>query len=330
MIFKKEKNTKAEEFRKYIAVNVSLSFDNLEPYIDPAERKYLTPLLGKELYDQLITFYNNNQSEEDSELWNSLLHLCQHAVINLALLKAYPVLNAHISDSGISRAHSKEKALYKYQEDLLIDSFKEDGFNGLDDVLAFLEDNINKFPKWKKSDNYTLIKSSIIKSTAEFNAVYNIGNSRIVFLQLKPYINQVVDLDVPSILGEDLTNRIITSLAADTPDEKITNLLPDLRKTIVFSSIALGVDEMGLNVTERGMLFSLRTEGDGNTEQQLPDQEYLAMLQSKNQKTANKYFSRLVRYITSHAEDYPEFTGDNSSPFAIRRDNSGKKTVWLM
>jgi len=330
MIFKKENNPKAEEFRKYIAVNISLSFDNLRPYIDSAERKFLMPLLGKSLYDQLITFYNSDQTGTDSQIWKTFLERCQAAVINLALLNAYPVLNAFISDSGISRTHDKEKALFKYQEDALIDSFKENGFNGLDDVLEYLEANISKFDKWKESANYTLIKKSIIKSTSEFNAVYNIGNSRIVFLQLKPFINQIIDLELPSILGEDLVNRITTSLESETPDEKITNLLPDLRKTIVFSSIALGIDELGLNITERGSLFTLKTEGDGNTEQQFPGQEYLAMLQSKNQKTANKYFSRLVRYITSHADDYPEFTGDNTSPYAIHRDNTGKKTAWLM
>ena len=56
-LFRPEMNTKAEEFKQFLPVNVTCSFRSLAPAIALCERKYLLPILGETLLDRLSAYY---------------------------------------------------------------------------------------------------------------------------------------------------------------------------------------------------------------------------------------------------------------------------------
>src|SRR4030042_1913038 len=101
-----------------------------------------------------------------------LLRLIRIAEINLAFYIGFPVLNVIISAAGFQRIGESDAArgLYKYQETDLKKYFEEAGYNGLDDILKYIEDNLEYFPEWEESSIYISRKSAFIKNAETFDA----------------------------------------------------------------------------------------------------------------------------------------------------------------
>ena len=59
--------TDIEEVREYVSVNKSFDLENIAPYLDRAESKYIIPVLGDELYDYLNRLVNAEQSPDLTE-----------------------------------------------------------------------------------------------------------------------------------------------------------------------------------------------------------------------------------------------------------------------
>ena len=192
MFFKLAENTRAEEIRKYIPVSVATSFSNVSPLIGSAETKYILPLLGQTLYDQVHAYYTTPETlptgvtEANRAKFDILIEHIQRSLINLTYFAGFEFLSVSINDSGFHRQENDtEKSLFKYQEEAIKNQFKDAGFNGLDTMLEYIEANPTVFLLFTASSAYTLRKESIIPSTKIFDDLININGSRLVFLKLK-------------------------------------------------------------------------------------------------------------------------------------------------
>jgi len=130
------------------AVGAGTDFNRLKPHIQNSETAYLRPLLGPGLFKELQDFYNDPDADppvENKILLPELLSLTQRSLIHLTYWSGFQVLNATISDGGFKRTENeKVKSLFKYQEVELKEYFKTTGFNGLDEILFYLETEIGK------------------------------------------------------------------------------------------------------------------------------------------------------------------------------------------
>jgi len=139
-------------------------FNRLKPHIENAENRYIKPLLGLPMYYSLQEFYEADypQSPSDKEkLQKELLVKVQFATVHLAFFVGFDFLNISFTDAGFQRIETERtKGLFKYQEDSIKAYFSETGLNALDDVLVFLEVNIDSFEEFMNSENFNkLIKS---------------------------------------------------------------------------------------------------------------------------------------------------------------------------
>ena len=252
MLFKSTLNVKAEEIRQYITVNSSISFDSISPYIEYAETTYIKAILGSDQYLELCAYYEDplawpdnpadpKTHEDDLE---KLLSLVQRSLINLAYHDGFSMLSVNIGDSGAYRKETEnQKALFQYQEENLKTSFRTQGFNGLDAILEFLEDNIEKFPVFAASDTYTVFKSKFIKTTPEFDEIVNIRNSRLVFLHLQRYIDQVNDFEIKPVIGAEFFEELITAMTSveDLTDSQKA-VIAFIQKIQAYLSVSKGIE----------------------------------------------------------------------------------------
>ena len=226
-----------EEIKQFLAVGAGTDFNRLKPHIRNAETAYLRPLLGIGLFKELQDFYDNppeNPLVGENILFSELLSLVQRSLIHLTYWSGFQVLNATISDGGFKRTENeKVKSLFKYQEVELKEYFKTTGFNGLDEILFYLEMEIKKseaesvnFKSFIDSDAWTILKSSFIPDTNAFNSIIFINHSRLTFLRLKSPIQLVEDLNIKPILGETIFNEIKLEMVKPKPAEKVNVILP--------------------------------------------------------------------------------------------------------
>jgi hypothetical protein len=327
-----------DEIKQFLAVGAGTDFNRLKPHIQNAETAYLRPLLGAGLFNELQDFYDNppaNPLEGGNTLFRELLSLVQRTLIHLTYWSGFQVLNATISDGGFKRTENeKVKSLFKYQEVELKEYFKTTGFNGLDEILFYLEMEIGKsegetfnFKSFVDSDAWTILKSSFISDTSTFNSIVFINHSRLTFLRLKSPMQLVEDLDIKPLLGEAIFNEIKLEMVKPKAAVKVLAILPYIQKASAYLATALLMEESGADLTEKGLFFeSTSSENNLTTNQQPSESDRINFLAKRNKGIGMNYLEQLKSYLNANATDWPGYSGQTGN--ALRRNNTDKKSFW--
>lgn len=331
------------EVRYVIQVNQATSFDRLAPHIQPAEREVLANAISPEVLDVIQAFhddatktkitspkslvnvyksFDNTKPADVEEANRILLWLCQYAIIHTAFFIGFDLLNALFTDGGHKRQESNEiKSLFKYQEDRIKDYYRTTGLNGIDTVIDFLERNVHIFTTYKaQSDTY---KARIIGSTREFQSVYDIQNSRLVYMALVPFINDAINLILEPELGKTNIDFIISEIVKTSPDAKVVALLPYIRPVLAFYAVVDLMRNSGAEITEKGLFFR-GLKAISNSDLYMPaDKPRVDSLIMSRIQVADSYLSRLKQFmLASTAWQLPL----NPRSKAITRDNTNKKS----
>lgn len=321
-----------KEIQTFLPIGVGNEFNRLKPHIENAENKYIKPLIGIEMYDELQEFYDVDYPVEPSEVQiatKNLLTKIQHATIHLAYFVGFDFLNTTVSDAGFQRTESdRTKGLYKYQEDNLRTYFSDAGFNSLDNVLVFLENNIEHFSEFKAHENWTILKKAFLPTVKIVETIpFNLHGSRLIFLAMKPHFAFVEDTTIRTTLGETIYTEIKTELAKDTPAEKVTAILPYIRKPLIYLASAMLMEETGATLDDKGLYFEKLTGNYPSNKMKGPstDQRIAAMV-ARNLHIGNSYLEMLKSYLIENAEDWEDYSGQTGS--IPNRDNTNKKTFW--
>ena len=321
------------EIKQFLPIGTGNDFNRLKPHIENAEQKYILPLLGTALYEELVEFYQDalplTEPTEVQQAMIDLLEKIQHSVIHLAYFVGYDFLNISVSDSGFQRLESEhKKGLFKYQEDNLKQYFSDAGFNSLDTILLFIETNIIHFSEFKASSNWTIFKGSFIPTVNTLEQIpYSVFGSRLTFLSLKPHLAFVEDTVIKSALGETIYSEVKTEMIKDAPAAKVTAILPYIRKPLIYFAAALLMEETGATLGKNGLFFEkLNGNNPDNREKQPSSEERILARIKRSNDVGNAYLDALKSYLLSNAETWTEFDGTTGSIF--NRDNTEKKTFW--
>lgn len=328
MIFSKDKWSNGDEIRAFVKVNTAVSFAMLETPLNNALNLFLKPLLGPSLSARLVEIYNNDAPKDTEE---ELLRIAQRANANLALWYEFDAISVRITDAGFQRQESENgtfKPAYKYQEDNLRQSYKNKGFNALDEMLDFLYLHISDFPEFANSNTYKSQQSAIVRSTADVNNVVFINNSRLVFLRLQTHLKFVETMLLIPAIGEDLYNHLINSLLNDPVEEIEKKHIEMLRKACANYIVVMAVRRLMMetgSLTDRGLYFTTVEAVEKGNEKRQPLSTDRIAIQIQNLKAdADMYMGTLQRVISAH---FPEFHAGNPQR-VFDRDNDHKRTFW--
>lgn len=326
MIFSKEKWDVNGELRQVIKVSKALSFDKMESSLCAAWNQFIVPVLGEAMTAKLIEIYESKEPTNQVKLDLELLQLCQRANGNLALWYNYDELSLSITDAGFQRQESESmKSLYKYQETSLRNGFKNKGFNALDEVLLFLERNIEFYPEYKSS--YTLYRNNIVRSTEEVNQTYFINNSRLIFLRLQTHLQLTEQTNLLPALGVNLYDYLVKSIPdtnlSDDEKVRVEALRIKAGKVIIMYSVQRLLQETG-SVTDRGLYFTSISGGGGDETVQPVELERINIQVRQANADAQSYLTSLMRYVKTTFPDL--YVGDIHKVYD--RDNDNKKTFW--
>ena len=326
MLFSTHEETFLTEIQEVLPVSSATSRDKIWPFLDQAERKYIRPLLST-LYADVDKFYNDNDnwtggSGDDTEVYSGLLSLIHSATINLAYFIGFDLLNVIASDAGFQQTGDNQgfKSLYKYQQDNLRTYFSETGYNGLDDMLTYIEENIEYFPQWEASAVNTARKTAIIKDADQFDALCFINRSRLTFLRLQRHMAEVIDFEIKPMLST-VWAALLVELESDDPDIAYINLAAEIRKPLAYLSCAKLIEQTG-NLTDRGLFFEGKSSGS-------PDSNYKNPVTGPSAEEASETFCETGRRYLELLRQYlitNEFIVTVAASAVYDRDNDYKKT----
>lgn len=320
------KNT--PEIRKHLPVNINLSIENLKPFIGRSEIKYLIPLLGLEQYEEIKAYADSNTTNEDLE---KLLNVCIPPIVFLSVYEGYDLLNVEFSDSGFHRNETEgKKGLYGYQERNIKGYLKNTGFNGLENVLKFLEENIDTYEKWADSEACSSAYDGLIRTASEFSKFYvQLRDSSIVFRQMKSAMQRAEDFQIRCKIGDtivDTVKELIKDREIDQPtNNKYKLLLPYIQKPLAYLTVYEAANELGVKLTDKGMYFEEVNAGliPDNISETSPDSKVEA-IKTQTYAYGRRYLTLLANYLNDHAADFEEYTPISDD--VVVADQSSKKT----
>lgn len=338
MLFSEDKNIKAEEIKQYLSIDVGLSFDTIKPYIASCEAEYIKPLLGTLQYNELLAYYNWKNTHSGSGSYNNtgsssadapalelLLQACQKALINLAFFRGFAiVIVSGFANNGPYRLENEnQKTLYKYQEDNLRDLFKTEGFNGLDEILRHLEENINLYPLFEASAQYQSIKTSFIKSAVDFSNCHFINDNRLIFVRLQPNISAVEQKIIKPQLGLPLYNKIKNDQAFDN---ELTTLI---KYAIAKLSIADAITHFNLNITEQGLMLTELSLINSYQKNKPADVSLNVSVRTEAEKEAQSYLDMITEYLAINTEKFKDYYDPQTKASIIEINNTNKKIITI-
>lgn len=344
MIFSAEKWNKGAEIKAVMKVNTALTFDMMEAPLRNAFRQFLVPLLGEAMAAEVIEIYlfgpnpdileqNTSGATGREKLDARLLEICQRANANLAFWYDFDEISVRITDAGFQRQKSDNdesfQGVYKYKEDNLRDSFRNKGFNALDELLEFLYAHIAEYPEFAGSQAYQDRKSAIVRNAADVNDVCYINASRIIFLRLQPHLKFVEEMFLQPAVGERLYEHLIDCLVNPPQDDAGRKNVERLRlacsRYISTMAVRRLLMETG-SVTDRGLYFTATQPVDKGNEAQKPvDAERIAVQIQNLKSDADMYMAALLRTVRDSFGEF--YQGDPRRIYD--RDNENKRTFWI-
>jgi len=301
-----------EDFQKYCTISYNFSLPTIQPYLVKADRKYLKRYLSKELYKN----YAVTKPTDETAL--EVYDLLQEASANIALLYYTKVGIIHITDGGFSIAQNeKTKPAEWWQVRDLRRQLLETGMEAIDDALRIMQNTSGEtFKLWKDSDAYTEFSEFFTQTTDDFQKRYNINESRMTFINLKPHIKRTEAKYFKSVLGKETIAKI--KLADNDFRKKAKELAKDAQVDFTISEIA----NEGAFIFKPNGLFLLNDEIPGKDKSELSENQLYTLSRVKKE-SANEHLKDLVKYLNENETEFPEFATIKKVSYQSTVHNTG-------
>ncbi len=301
-----------EDFQQYLPVTNAFSIEAANYAINKAIRGFIIPNISQTEYESLLADYQAiTLNPIRLQAWKYI----QEITANFAFAFHLPFGDVQASSGTMSRIENdNHKSLFKYQKQEMKDEAIKTGLEILEILLQYLETNKAEFPLWTVSPAYTIQLEYFLQTAEQFSKSVPIGNSRLLFKQIKPLLFENEELYLVPLLGEELYLELKTKLKANNLSA-IEKILQDkinayLSRMIMFKAIPY------LNISFKDGLIRYTAKDDDNTKQesQTPDNhlDFLLrdlQLQSETRKTV------LIDFLQKQFTDFAEFANFQTSKF---------------
>lgn len=311
-----------ETFKKYVKVNINSDIKTLAPAITEAERRFIIPALSQELYQKLDEHVNGSSASPDEGL-DAILAKVEIPLANIAYWLHIPAGGVMMDDAGIHvLSTDSHKPASEYKTEDLKESVATAGFDALDDLFAFLEENKTNYPEWVASDSYTIFNELFLRTAKEFSKEYNIGNSRRTFLAIRHLIRDNQKTHIKKILGENLYNEILAQLksrytveegSGSGGDDPLTALnqllLENIRPALAYLTISDATYELPLEFRGNGIIVNATEPTmDSGKIKKPAENTRLQTIATRAQQKGEDYLKRLQLWLNANAASYPLYT----------------------
>ena len=318
--------------QELIPVSQALSEEQVASPLQSAYDIFLRPLLGDQVSDHFRDLTKKVEEDGYKASHEELhaLELMRRATANLAFWYFFSELNTHITDQGFQRQEGDTfKPVYRYQELELKQVFKNKGFNALDTLLRYMQDNPDPFPGIEKGAAWTDFAHALVRGPKEIDDYFYVHGSCLVYLKLRPAFKRIMELHVEPVLGTKLSETLYAwlqngTVPAGATEELMSRLREKVVPVVVCRALAEHVRNIG-DITDRGLYY---------TNIQTNAQENQATLQagdSERARQASSLYSMSLTYqhklLNWVEENLPAmFAGRPEDAF--ERDNDNKHTFW--
>lgn len=287
--------------RKYVRISYTAANEKNLPDIGSAERQFLIPVLGMQLYAALDASINTPPTE-NAGTWAQLLDFCRAAVAPLAVWLELPFMQVQLEDGGLKTTRTEYKEAAHQWEFIKVESALLDkGSKALEFILEYLPTQKEIF-NWSYQGEKTFIRTG-----RELSKFVSIDQPNLTFQLMQPILSEVQDHYIINAIGEPFFNYLNSLDTIERPEEKKAATL--LKKAIAHYSIARAAERLPVRITRNGLMATLE---NSSTESNAPTTAKAAQidaLKTNSESLANAYLLQLLDYLntTATAETFTAF-----------------------
>jgi hypothetical protein len=209
-----------------------------------------------------------------------------------------------LSDSGYQVAHTENlKPAPLPQIERAEQSILDTAHEFMDDLIEFLDENVEVFEAWAGSEEQGKTKEHFINNAREFSMYVNINNSRRLFIELLPYLAEAELSYILPVLGKELYDQIIEQQKdgdlEGEEEEEIEPVDPELmihiRRALAYLTMYHATAVLPVEIFP-GFLAEKITGLQDNTRRQLARTEVLNSFSAKMKELGDLNLKRLHDY----------------------------------
>lgn len=274
---------------------VKLNFNNATSELadmSAADARFIIPVLGEDLYNELITALDVVDSG-----YEILIDLSRRAVGPLAYWMDLPNMQTKITDNGISTFdNDKQQAAHRWEFETLRDNLADKGCFALERMLQYVFENAGTLD-WTMPDDYKLI----FLTGKAFNKYYPLYQPYRTFESMRPVLRKVEDEYIKSSIGEDFFAELRDLSAEPSTEEAFAIDL--LKKAAAHFTIKESIAMLPVKISTNGFTVLLAaTEKEPQGEGKAPDAQ-LTLMHDNADRSGQNYLQRLQKYLNDNASE---------------------------
>jgi hypothetical protein len=308
-------------FRRYVRFNQTATDINSMLDTGPAEREYILPILGHDLYNALVTQVQNN-----NVTLVQLLDIVQAAVVPLTVFKELPFLQTQLGDTGLRNLLSDNtQSAFRWQYNEVRDAFEDKGCKALDELYNYLYNNA-VVPAWTAPERLSIV----FKTGSDFHKYYRLKYPERTFRTIEDVIRDVEEQYLAETIGGAFLKVLVDKSNPDT-DEKEAILL--IKKACANLSIMKAIEKKPVRVTPGGLFVNIGDAvDDKNPKEKTASYSQLQMQRNAVECDGESYLTRLKSFLNEKASAdlfaayYASSYYENPATTTNENPNSNRKT----
>ena len=193
--------TTSEEMKRAMSgLDLSLDLDNIQSSLSRVPND-LIEVIGLPVYNEMISHYTTPKTE-NAAVWDTLVELCQKAMLPLALYKHFIWLQIRVSNNAITTYKGdSETTAYKYQTDEAKESLLDSWGDFVSLLVEHLNANKDVITQWPLTEQYAAQKNSVFTCYREFCRLVNIRPADAAFyIRVSDLVQDVTDDELSTII----------------------------------------------------------------------------------------------------------------------------------
>jgi hypothetical protein len=250
--------TQNSEIIPYEKMHSSFDVSKIAAFIEAAELKFIKPILGTDLYNDITIAYQDSIKEVSpvvlDEEYINLIHYVRRPLAQLALAMGSSSMAVNVTNNGINRTEDQNhKTAYQYQEL----NWKRDkmnlGLEFLDELGDFLESEKSTYLYYEDSPERLLRIGMFVSSSKILTAHAGINVGKYIhtllhsqFTKAERKVKKIIGIDEFTILKTALLNSI--PAAKEDAVEMIREAVSNLALAQAIPLLRLKVDAQGVTM----------------------------------------------------------------------------------
>lgn len=284
------------DFKPFVggAVNNTVELASLEPVIYDTARRHLVPWLGQTFYDAIVGGSHT-----------ALVPLVRRPLAILTMYEYSKVASVEFGEAGMFRMETSDrKSAFKYQENMYREYMLEKGYDALEYLLKFLDDNKGTYTTWAGTDEAMMHRAPLLNYAADFRRLASVQCDRYTFETLRPIIADVEIFAVQKLVPTTFWSGFIARHKAGTLTAQEKALRNLMRTAIAHRALSEATKLHWVHV-QKGKVFVVEDTADTFSNARPTPQPFAGgMSQAAQEIWADRHTSVWRQYIVENKADF--------------------------